>query len=167
MVNLNKMDALAWLRKHLDDDGSDVLREMVRGFAEQLMAAEVDVLAGASWGEITPERVNHRNGYRARPFDTGRHDRCAIPKLRHGSYFPDWLLDPRRRAEKALVAVVAECYVRGVSTRRVDGLVKTLGIESLSKSQVSRMAVELDEMVAEFRNRPLDNGPYTYVWMER
>ncbi len=167
MVNLNKMDALAWLRKHLDDDGSDVLREMVRGFAEQLMAAEVDVLAGASWGEITPERVNHRNGYRARPFDTrvGTID-VAIPKLRHGSYFPDWLLDPRRRAEKALVAVVAECYVRGVSTRRVDGLVKTLGIESLSKSQVSRMAVELDEMVAEFRNRPLDNGPYTYVWMD-
>ena len=141
MVNLNKMDALAWLRKDLDDDGSDLLREMVRGFAEQLMAAEVDVLAGASWGEITSERVNHRNGYRARPFDTrvGTID-VAIPKLRHGSYFPDWLLDPRRRAEKALVAVVAECYVRGVSTRRVDGLVKTLGIESLSKSQVSRRA---------------------------
>ena len=90
----------------------------------------------------------------------------AIPKLRRGSYFPDWLLDPRRRAEKALVAVVAECYVRGVSTRRVDGLVKTLGIESLSKSQVSRMAAELDEMVSEFRNRPLDAGPYTYVWMD-
>jgi transposase-like protein len=161
------MDALAWLRKHLDDDGSDVLREMVRGFAEQLMAAEVDVLTGAGWGEITPERVNHRNGYRDRVFDTrvGTID-LAIPKLRHGSYFPDWLLDPRRRAEKALVAVVAECYVRGVSTRRVDGLVKTLGIESLSKSQVSRMAAELDEMVAEFRNRPLDNGPYTYVWMD-
>ena len=167
MVNLNKMDALAWLRKHLDDDGSDVLREMVRGFAEQLMAAEVDVLTGAGWGEVTPERVNHRNGYRSRPFDTrvGSID-LAIPKLRQGSYFPDWLLDPRRRAEKALVAVVAECYVRGVSTRRVDGLVKTLGIEWLSKSQVSRMAAELDEMVAEFRNRPLDDGPYTYVWMD-
>jgi putative transposase len=167
VVNLNKMDALAWLRKHLDDDGNDLLREMVRGFAEQLMAAEVDVLTGASWGEVSPDRVNHRNGYRARPFDTrvGTID-LAIPKLRHGSYFPDWLLDPRRRAEKALVAVVAECYVRGVSTRRVDGLVKTLGIESLSKSQVSRMAAELDEMVAEFRNRPLDNGPYTYVWMD-
>ena len=167
MVNLNKMDALAWLRKHLDDDGNDLLREMVRGFAEQLMAAEVDVIAGAGWGEVSPDRVNHRNGYRARPFDTrvGTID-LAIPKLRHGSYFPDWLLDPRRRAEKALVAVVAECYVRGVSTRRVDGLVKTLGIESLSKSQVSRMAGELDEMVTEFRNRPLENGPYTYVWMD-
>ena len=167
MVNLNKMDALAWLRKHLDDDGNDLLREMVRGFAEQLMAAEVDVLTGAGWGEVSPERVNHRNGYRARPFDTRVGTiGLAIPKLRQGSYFPDWLLDPRRRAEKALVAVVAECYVRGVSTRRVDGLVKTLGIESLSKSQVSRMAGELDEMVAEFRDRPLDNGPYTYVWMD-
>jgi transposase-like protein len=161
------MDALAWLRKHLDDDSNDLVREMVRGFAEQLMAAEVDAVTGAGWGEISPERVNHRNGYRARPFDTrvGTID-LAIPKLRRGSYFPDWLLDPRRRAEKALVAVVAECYVRGVSTRRVDGLVKTLGIESLSKSQVSRMAGELDTMVAEFRNRPLDAGPYTYVWMD-
>lgn len=163
----NNMDALAWLRKQLDDDSNDLLREMVQAFAEQLMAAEVEVLTGASWGEVTPERVNHRNGYRHRPFDTrvGTID-LAIPKLRQGSYFPDWLLDPRRRAEKALVAVVAECYVRGVSTRRVDGLVKTLGIESLSKSQVSRMAAELDEMVAEFRNRPLENGPYTYVWMD-
>jgi transposase-like protein len=116
---------------------------------------------------VCAERTNHRNGYRQRPFDTrvGTID-LAIPKLRRGSYFPDWLLDPRRRAEKALVAVVAECYVRGVSTRRVDGLVKTLGIESLSKSQVSRMAAELDEMVTQFRNRPLDAGPYTYVWMD-
>src|SRR5690606_4205086 len=108
-----------------------------------------------------------RNGYRQRPFDTRVGSiELAIPKLRRGSYFPDWLLDPRRRAEKALVAVVAECYVRGVSTRRVDGLVKTLGIEPLSKSQVSRMAAELDEMVTEFRNRPLNAGPYTYVWMD-
>src|SRR5690606_20553934 len=116
-------------------------------------------LAGAGWGEVSAERVNHRNGYRQRPFDTrvGTID-LAIPKLRRGSYFPDWLLDPRRRAEKALVAVVAECYVRGVSTRRVDGLVKTLGIESLPKSQVSRMAAELDEMVTEFRNRPPRSG---------
>jgi putative transposase len=163
----NKMDALAWLRKQLDSDGDDVVREMVREFAQRLMAAEVDVLTGAGWGEVSPERVNHRNGYRTRPFDTrvGSME-LAIPKLRRGSYFPEWLLDPRRRAEKALVAVVAECYVRGVSTRRVDGLVKTLGIESVSKSQVSRMAGELDEVVTEFRNRPLDAGPYTYVWMD-
>ena len=167
MVDSNNMDALAWLRKQLDGDENDLVREMVREFAQRLMAAEVDALNGAGWGEVNPERVNHRNGYRQRPFDTrvGTIE-LAIPKLRRGSYFPDWLLDPRRRAEKALVAVVAECYVRGVSTRRVDGLVKTLGIESLSKSQVSRMAGELDEMVAEFRNRPLDAGPYTYVWMD-
>ncbi len=166
MVNYN-MDALEWLRKQLDGDENDLLREMVREFAQRLMAAEVDALVGAGWGEQAPERVNHRNGYRQRPFDTRVGSiELAIPKLRRGSYFPDWLLDPRRRAEKALVAVVAECYVRGVSTRRVDGLVKTLGIESLSKSQVSRMAAELDEMVAEFRNRPLDAGPYTYVWMD-
>lgn len=163
----NNMDALEWLRKQLDGDENDLLREMVREFAQRLMAAEVDALVGAGWGEPSPERVNHRNGYRARPFDTrvGTID-LAIPKLRRGSYFPDWLLDPRRRSEKALVSVVAECYVRGVSTRRVDGLVKTLGIESISKSQVSRMATELDEVVAEFRNRPLDAGPYTYVWMD-
>ena len=163
----NTMDALVWLRKQLDGDASDLLREIVREFAQRLMAAEVDALTGAGWGEVSAERTNHRNGYRQRPFDTrvGTID-LAIPKLRRGSYFPDWLLDPRRRAEKALVAVVAECYVRGVSTRRVDGLVKTLGIESLSKSQVSRMAAELDEMVTQFRNRPLDAGPYTYVWMD-
>lgn len=166
MVSIN-MDALEWLRKQLDSEGDDLLREMVREFAQRLMAAEVDTLAGAGWGEVSPERVNYRNGYRRRPFDTrvGSID-LAIPKLRRDSYFPDWLLDPRRRGEKALVAVVAECYVRGVSTRRVDGLVKTLGIESLSKSQVSRMAGELDEMVTQFRNRPLDAGPYTYVWMD-
>jgi putative transposase len=166
VVNTN-MDALEWLRNQLDGDGDDLLREMVREFAQRLMAAEIDALVGAGWGEISPDRVNQRNGYRPRPFDTRVGSiELAIPKLRRGSYFPDWLLDPRRRAEKALVAVVAECYVKGVSTRRVDGLVKTLGIEGLSKSQVSRMAGELDAMVAEFRNRPLDAGPYTYVWMD-
>ena len=163
----NNMDALAWLRKQLDGDENDLVREMVAEFAQRLMAAEVDAVVGAGWGEHSTERVNHRNGYRQRPWDTrvGTID-LAIPKLRQGSYFPDWLLDPRRRAEKAMVAVVAECYVRGVSTRRVDGLVKTLGIESLSKSQVSRMAAELDGVVEEFRNRPLDAGPYTYVWLD-
>jgi transposase-like protein len=87
-------------------------------------------------------------------------------QLRAGSYFPDWLLEPRRRAERALVAVVAECYVRGVSTRRVEGLVETLGIQSLSKSQVSELAKSLDGEVAAFRARPLDAGPYAYVWLD-
>ena len=163
----NNMDALEWLRKHLEDEGSDLLREMVKVFAERLMAAEVDAVCNASYGEITPERTNSRNGLRHRDFDTrvGTID-LAIPKLRSGSYYPGWILEPRRRAERALTQVVAECYVRGVSTRRVEGLVQTLGIEHLSKSQVSRMAKELDAEVAAFRNRPLDTGPYTYVWLD-
>jgi transposase-like protein len=161
------MDALDWLRKHLDAEGSDLLREMVRTFAERLMAAEVDVVCNAGFGEVTAERTNSRNGYRSRQLDTrvGTMD-LAIPKVREGSYYPGWLLEPRRRAERALVAVVAECYVRGVSTRRVEGLVQTLGIEHLSKSQVSRMAKELDVEVAAFRGRPLDAGPYTYVSLD-
>ena len=111
--------------------------------------------------------MNRRNGYRERPFDTRAGTiALAVPKLRSGSYFPDWLLERRRRAERALVAVVAECYVRGVSTRRVDGLVKTLGIEGISKSQVSEMAKSLDEEVAAFRSRPLDAGPYPYLWLD-
>jgi putative transposase len=163
----DNMDALEWLRKHLEAEGSDLLREMVRTFAERLMAAEVEVLCNAGYAEVTPERTNSRNGYRSRQLDTrvGSVD-LSIPKLREGSYFPGWLLEPRRRAERALVAVVAECYVRGVSTRRVEGLVQTLGIEHLSKSQVSRMAAELDTEVAAFRSRPLDGGPYTYVSLD-
>jgi transposase-like protein len=163
----NNMDALEWLRKHLDADDSDLLREMVHSFAERLMAAEVDVLCNAGYGEVTPERTNSRNGYRSRTLDTrvGTID-LAVPKLREGSYYPGWLLEPRRRAERALVAVVAECYVRGVSTRRVEGLVQTLGIEGLSRSQVSRMAKDLDVEVAAFRSRPLDGGPYTYVSLD-
>jgi transposase-like protein len=163
----NNMDALEWLRKQLEVEGSDLLREMVRTFAERLMAAEVDVLCNAGYGEVTPERANSRDGYRTRQLDTrvGSID-VSIPKLREGSYFPGWLLEPRRRAERALVAVVAECYVRGVSTRPVEGLVQTLGIEGLSKSQVSRMAKELDNEVSAFRARPLDGGPYTYVSLD-
>jgi putative transposase len=164
----NNMDALEWLRKHLEgEENSDLLRDMVRTFAERLMAAEVDVLCGAGFGEVSSERVNSRNGYRPRQLDTrvGSME-LAIPKLREGSYYPGWLLEPRRRAERALVAVVAECYVRGVSTRRVEGLVQTLGIEHLSKSQVSRMASELDIEVTAFRNRPLDGGPYTYLTLD-
>jgi putative transposase len=125
----NNMDALEWLRKHLEgEESSDLLREMVRSFAKRLMAAEVDVLCGAGFGEVSSERVNSRNGYRPRQLDTrvGSME-LAIPKLREGSYYPGWLLEPRRRAERALVAVVAECYVRGVSTRRVEGLCADAG----------------------------------------
>jgi len=136
-------------------------------FAERLMAAEVEAVCNAGYGEVSPDRLNSRNGLRHRDFDTraGTID-LAIPKLRSGSYFPGWLLEPRRRAERALTQVVCECYVRGVSTRRVEGLVQAMGIEHLSKSQVSRMAKDLDDEVEAFRTRPLDQGPYTYVWLD-
>jgi transposase-like protein len=161
------MDAVEAFRKQLDGAGIDVLRELVKVFAERLMAEETEAICGAPYGVRSDDRVNSRNGYRERAVDT-RVGTIAldIPKLREGSYFPGWLLEPRRRAERALVAVVAECYVRGVSTRRVDGLVKTLGIERISKSRVSEMAKDLDEAVTAFRNRPLDGGPYTYVWLD-
>ena len=161
------MDLLGWLRKHLEEADGDLLRELVATFVQALMGAEADAACGAAHGERSAERVNQRNGYRSRRLDTrvGTLE-LAIPKLRQGSYFPDWLLEPRRRAERALVAVVAECYVRGVSTRRVEGLVQRLGIQSLSKSQVSELAKSLDSEVAAFRARPLDAGPYPYVWVD-
>jgi putative transposase len=161
------MDGLTVLRKQLEDTDPDLLRSMVMEFTTTLMGADADALCGAGYGERSSARVNARNGYRERRWDTrvGSID-IGIPKLRHGTYFPDWLLGRRRRAEQALIQVVAECYVRGVSTRRVDGLVKTLGIEGISKSQVSEMAKSLDPMVERFRNRPLDSGSYPYLWID-
>jgi putative transposase len=151
------MDGLSWLRKQVEQADTDLLREMVRVFAERLMAEEADVICGGAYGERSDERVNWRNGYRARPWDTrtGTID-LAVPKLREGNYFPDWLLEPRRRAERAFVQVVAECYVRGVSTRRVEGLVRHLGIERISKSRVSQMAVIVDEAGNEVADQLLD-----------
>ena len=161
------LDPVVWLRKHLEEADTDLLREMVHTFIQALMSAEADALCGAAYGERSFERTNRRNGYRPRDFDSRAGSmQLRIPKLRQGSYFPDWLVEPRRRAERALVQVVAECYVRGVSTRRVDGVIKTLGIEGISKSQVSELAKSLDESVQAFRSRPLDAGPYTYVWMD-
>lgn len=161
------MDPVVWLRKHLDQADTDLLREMVATFIQTLMSAEADAICGAPYGERSPERVNRRNGYRGRDFDTRAGTiELSIPKLRSESYFPGWLLEPRRRAERALVAVVAECYVKGVSTRRVDGLIKTLGIQGISKSKVSELAKSLDESVESFRSRPLDAGPYTYLWID-
>ena len=163
----NTMDALTWLRKHLEDADPDLLRSMVKAFADQLMSAEASALCNAGYGEVTSERANSRNGYRSRGFDTRAGTiELAIPKLRTGSYFPDWLIEPRRRAERALVAVVAQCYVEGVSTRRVDDVVKSMGIDGISKSQVSELAKSLDEVVSAFRSRPLDAGPYSYVWLD-
>lgn len=114
-----------------------------------------------------PERVNKRNGYRARAWDTRLGTiELDIPKLRKGSYFPQWLIEPRRRGERALVSVVTEAYALGISTRRVDDLVKTLGMEGMSKSQVSELAKSLDEQVAAFRDRPLESSAYPYVWVD-
>ena len=137
----NRIDALEDFRKQLEGADVDLLREMVKVFAEQLMGAEADALCGADYGERSPERVNRRNGYRERAWDT-RAGTIALagPEAPRRHLLPDWLLEPRRRAERAFVQVVAECYVRGVSTRRVEGLVRHLGIERISKSQVSEMA---------------------------
>jgi transposase-like protein len=161
------MDPREWLSQHLAEADPDLVRSMLQAFAEQLMAADASAACNAGFGERTPVRVNSRNGYRARDWDTrvGTID-LQIPKLRRDSYYPGWLLEPRRRAEQALVAVVAQCYVEGVSTRRVDDVVRSMGIDGISKSQVSELAKSLDAVVDAFRNRPLDAGPYTYVWVD-
>jgi transposase-like protein len=161
------MDLQAWLRKQVEESDVDLLREIVQAMAEALLSTDADAACNAAYGERTPERANSRNGYRQRRWDTrvGSID-LAIPKLRTGSYFPEWLLEPRRRAEKAFISVVSDCYLAGVSTRRVDKLVRQLGIEGVSKSQVSKLARELDAIVEAFRDRPLDGSPYVYVWLD-
>ena len=162
------IDAGAWLSKHLESDDPDLLRAMLKAFAEALMSAEASMQCNAAYGERSDERTNRRNGYRVRPWDTraGTIEDLAVPKLRQGVYSPEFLLQPRRRAEQALVAVICQAYVSGVSTRRVDDLVKALGIEGISKSEVSRIAADLDTVVAEFRERPLEDGPYRYLWID-
>jgi transposase-like protein len=154
----------AWMAEQLSQASPDLLRQMVQIFAEALMSADADVVCGAAYGQRSPDRRNIRNGYRWRGWDTRAGSiELAVPKLREGSYFPDWLLERRRRAESALVSVVATSYLLGVSTRRMEKLVQTLGITGLSKSQVSEMAKDLDSQVEAFRTRPLDAGPYTFV----
>jgi putative transposase len=143
----------------------DFLREGVKVLAQAIMELEVAVKTGAGRYERTNDRKVYRNGYRDRIWDTrvGQID-LKIPKLRQGSYFPS-LLEPRRRAEKALLTVVQEAYVHGVSTRKVDDLIKALGLEGVSKSEVSRICTELDEMVEQFRHRPLECA-YPYLWLD-
>jgi transposase-like protein len=164
MTATPSIDVSGWLEEQLAQASPDLLRSMVATFVEALMSAEADAVCGAGYNERSPERTNSRNGYRSRDFDT-RVGTIAtrIPKLRTGSYFPDWLLQRRRRAESALVTVVATSYLLGVSTRRMEKLVEQLGITRLSKSQVSQMAKELDDHVEQFRTRPLDAGPYTFL----
>jgi putative transposase len=160
------VDLLGLLRKRAADADLDFLREAVAVLAEALMDAEVSAQIGAAYGERSATRTTQRNGYRPRRWDTriGTME-LAIPKLRDGSYFPA-LLEPRRRSERALLAVVQQAYVEGVSTRRVDDLVKALGCEGISKSQVSRICAELDAVVDAFLSRPLDGGPYRYLWLD-
>ncbi len=164
MTAPSSIDPARFLHDQLASASPDLLRSMLTTFVNTLMSAEADAICGAPYGMPGPDRVNVRNGYRHRDFDTraGTLD-VAIPKLRQGSYFPDWLLERRRRAEAALTRVVATCYLLGVSTRRMEKLVDSLGITSLSKSQVSVMAADLDAVVEDFRTRPLDAGPYTFV----
>ena len=160
-------DVAGWLDERLAGASPDLLRSMIKQFAETLMAAEADAACGAGYRQRSDGRVNSRNGYRYRDWDTRAGTvELAIPKLRAGAYFPEWLLERRRRAEKALVSVVATSYVLGVSTRRVEKLAAQLGITGLSKSQVSEMAKSLDVQVEQFRCRPLDDGPYTFVWLD-
>jgi putative transposase len=167
MTAPKSVDVGRFLREELGSASPDLLRSMVKSFAEALMSVEADAVCGAGYGERSDERVNQRNGYRHRDWDTRAGTvELAIPKLRQGSYFPEWLLQHRRRAEQALVSVVATAYLLGVSTRRVEKLVEQLGITGLSKSQVSEMAAHLDAQVEAFRNRPLDAGPYTFLALD-
>jgi putative transposase len=148
----------------LEGEGLDFLRETLSWVVQQLMEAEVSELIGAERGERSEERLTHRNGYRPRRWDTRAGEiELAIPKIRRGSYFPS-LLEPRRRSEQALVSVVQEAYVAGVSTRKVDQVVESLGLR-VSKSEVSRICQGLDEQVDAFRNRPLE-GRYPYLWLD-
>ena len=161
-----RMDLLELVRNRAEDADLDFLREAMGVLVQAIMEAEVAVQIGAEHGERSPSRLTQRNGYRPRPWDTrvGTLE-LQIPRVREGSYFPT-LLEPRRRSERALLAVVQQAYVEGVSTRKVDALVKSLGCEGISKSQVSRICQELDLVVESFLGRPLDGGPYPYLWLD-
>src|ERR687896_522728 len=163
----DSMALLERFSKAADEGDVDFLRQGVKTLAQVLMEAEVSALIGAQHGERAPaRRLTHRNGYRERRWDT-RVGTIAlpIPKVRDGSYFPS-LLEPRRRAERALLAVVQEAYVLGVSTRRVEDLVEALGIASLSRTEVSRICAPLDAQVEAFRNRSLAGEQYPYLWLD-
>ena len=165
MTVMPSIDPARLIEEQLSQASPDLLRELLTLFINTLMSAEADAVCGAAYGTTSPDRTNRRNGYRGREFDTRAGTlELALPKLRTGTYFPEWLLERRKRAERALTSVVATCYLLGVSTRRMDKLVQSLGITGLSKSQVSEMAKDLDEHVESFRSRRLDDaGPFTFV----
>jgi putative transposase len=165
MAESKRMTAEQVVGYLLEGEGVDFLRESLTWVCQQLMEAEVTELVGAARGERAPEeRLAHRNGYRPRAWHTRAGEiELAIPKIRRGSYFPSFL-EPRRRSEQALVSVVQEAYVAGVSTRKVDQVVESLGLR-ISKSEVSRICQGLDEQVDAFRNRPLE-GRYPYLWLD-
>ncbi len=153
--------------RELMEKGSDatLLREMIGFAAQRLMELETETLCGAGHGERSENRTNLRNGYRDRDWQTRAGTvELRIPKLRRGSYFPGFL-EPRRMAEKALTAVIQESYVQGISTRSVDELVKAMGLEGISKSQVSRLCAEIDERVQTFLHRPIE-GEWPYLWLD-
>ena len=160
----NMMDPLEWLRQHLAELDGDLVREMLGEFAQQLMSADVSASCNAGYGERTPARTNSRNGYRSRDWTPWWDDRVGDPEA------PARQLLPRVGATTAGRAGDgrghAQCYVEGVSTRRVEDIAQAMGITSLSKSQVSDLAKSLDAKVEAFRNRPLDAGPYSYVWVD-
>ena len=161
-MTIDRMTLKALLEKGSD---ADLLREMIGFVANRMMDLEVEGETGAAYGERSLARVNQRNGYRERSWETRAGTvELAIPKLRKGSYFPTFL-EPRRAAEKALVAVIQEAYVQGVSTRSVDDLVKAMGMTGISKSQVSRLCAEIDERVHAFLNRPIE-GSWPYLWID-
>src|SRR5829696_1441550 len=163
MTAIASIELPGWMAEQLSQASPELLRQMVQIFAEALMSADADAVCSAAYGQRSPDRRNTRNGYRSRGWDTRAGSiELAVPKLREGSYFSGWLLERGRRAESALVSVVAASYLLGVSTRRMEKLVE-LGITRLSKSQVSEMAKDLDGQVEAFRTRPLDAGPYTFV----
>jgi putative transposase len=163
----DRIALLEQLGKSAASGDVDFLRSAVKTMAESLMELEVAAKLGADPHERTSERTGYRNGHRGRIWDTRAGTiELDIPKLRRGSYFPDWLVEPRRRAERALFSVVAEAYVLGVSTRKVDSLVRTLGIDGISKSEVSRLCTELDRGVKAFRERRLDEHRYPYLWLD-
>jgi putative transposase len=165
MTDVGRMSVQELLGKVLADEHADVLRQAVVWLAQELMEAEVSQVAGAAYGERHPDRVARRNGYHQRAWDTRVGSiELAIPRLRSGSYFPSFL-EPRRRSEQALVAVVQEAYVNGVSTRKVDRLVEALGLAGASKDQVSRLCQGLDEQVQAFREWPLESA-YPYLWLD-